>query len=202
MATYTVTNSFTAGTTAIASEVNQNFTDVLTALNAIDAANLTGTISLARISNLTSTQMASAFFKDEDDMASNSATAVSSQQAIKAYIDAQITANKAIGDDPTTDDSLSATMAKATAYKAQTAGYVAGSVANNSSGTLGGYVGSTNDPTGATGTRIGKNTTSNGEAFVGMFVAKDNYFEFTHGSQAVIIVWTPLISGGGAPIAS
>lgn len=87
MATYTVTNSFSADTTAIASEVNQNFTDVLTALNSFDAANLTGTISLARISNLTYTQMSSAFFKDEDDMASNSATAVSSQQALKAYID-------------------------------------------------------------------------------------------------------------------
>ena len=90
MATYTVTNSFSADTTAVASEVNQNFTDVLTALNSFDAANLTGTIALARISNLTSTQMSSAFFKDEDDMASNSATAVSSQQALKAYVDAQI----------------------------------------------------------------------------------------------------------------
>lgn len=90
MATYTVTTSFSANTTAIASEVNQNFTDVLTALNALDAANLTGTIALARISNLTSSQMAAAFFKDEDDMASNSATAVASQQSLKKYVDDQI----------------------------------------------------------------------------------------------------------------
>jgi len=90
--TYTVTNSFSAGTTAVASEVNQNFTDVLTALNSFDITNCTGTIALARISNLTSSQMAAAFFKDEDDMASDSATAVSSQQAIKAYVDTEITA--------------------------------------------------------------------------------------------------------------
>ncbi len=32
--------------------------------------------------------MASAFFKDEDDMTSNSATAVASQQSVKAYVDA------------------------------------------------------------------------------------------------------------------
>ena len=87
MATYTVTTSFSADTTAIASEVNQNFTDVLTALNSFAAANLTGTIALARISNLTSSQMAAAFFKDEDDMASDSATAVATQQSIKAYVD-------------------------------------------------------------------------------------------------------------------
>lgn len=90
--TYTVTSSFAADTTALASEVNQNFTDVLTALNSFDAANLTGTIALARISDLTATQMASTFFLDEDAMTSNSATAVSSQQAIKAYVTAQIAA--------------------------------------------------------------------------------------------------------------
>ena len=86
--TYSVTTSFSANTTAIASEVNQNFTDVLTALNSFDATNLTGTIALARISDLTSTQMSSAFFKDQDDMTSNSATAVASQQSVKAYVDA------------------------------------------------------------------------------------------------------------------
>lgn len=85
--TYTVTTTFSANTTAIASEVNQNFTDVLTALNSFDATNLTGTIALARISDLTSTQMASAFFKDEDDMSSNLDTAVASQQSVKAYAD-------------------------------------------------------------------------------------------------------------------
>ena len=61
MATYSVTNTFTADTTAVASEVNQNFTDVLTALNAFDAGNLSsGTVPLARISGLTVTQLAAA----------------------------------------------------------------------------------------------------------------------------------------------
>jgi len=87
--TYTVTYPFSADTTAVATEVNQNFTDVLTALNDFDASNCddTKTLPLGCISNLTSAQMASTFFKDEDDMASNSATAVASQQSIKAYVD-------------------------------------------------------------------------------------------------------------------
>lgn len=93
MATYTVTNTFSANTTAVASQVNQNFTDILTALNAFDAANLTtGTLSVSRIANLTSAQMATTFFLDEDNMASDSATAVASQQSIKAYVGDQIDA--------------------------------------------------------------------------------------------------------------
>jgi len=98
MATYTVTNTFSANTTAVASQVNQNFTDVLTALNAFDAANLTtGTLSVSRIANLTSVQMATTFFLDEDDMASDSATAVASQQSIKAYVGDQIDATVGSG---------------------------------------------------------------------------------------------------------
>lgn len=84
--TYTVTKSFSSGATAVASEVNQNFTDILTALNSFDITNTTGTLALARISSLTSSQMSSAFFKDEDNMASNSATAVASQQSVKAHV--------------------------------------------------------------------------------------------------------------------
>lgn len=200
MATYTVTNSFSADTTAIASQVNQNFTDVLEALNSFDAANLTGTISLARISNLTSTQMASAFFKDEDDMASNSATAVSSQQALKAYVDAQIAANKTIGGDPTTDDSESQPMAKAHAYLTQTAGFVTAWTASQNTAALNGYVGTTDDPAGA-GTQVAMNSSANNaRPFVSFFVGSGKYFELTHSTVAVTITWTPSISGGGAPI--
>ena len=97
--TYTVTNSLVADTTAIASNINQNNTDLLTALNSFDAGNLaSGTVPLARISGLTATQLAAAAFKDEDDMASDSATAVSSQQAIKAHV----TASRTDGYTPTT----------------------------------------------------------------------------------------------------
>ena len=97
--TYTVTNTFIADTNAIAGEVNQNNTDLLTALNSFDAGNLgSGTVPLARISGLTATQLAAAAFKDEDDMASDSATAVSSQQAIKAHV----TASRTDGYTPTT----------------------------------------------------------------------------------------------------
>ncbi len=74
----------------LATHINSEVDAILVALNDFDASNCkkSGTsIPLANITNLTSTQMAAAFFKDEDDMASNSATAVSSQQAIKAFVD-------------------------------------------------------------------------------------------------------------------
>ena len=77
--------------TLLAAHINSEIDAILVALNDFDASNCkkSGTsIPLANINNLTSTQMAAAYFKNEPDMASNSATSVSSQQAIKAYVDA------------------------------------------------------------------------------------------------------------------
>lgn len=194
MATYTVTTSFSANTTAIASEVNQNFTDVLTALNSFDATNLTGTIALARISNLTSSQMSAAFFKDEDDMASDSATAVSSQQALKAYVGTQIAAS--IASDVTlsaytNQDSESNAMLKSHAYLAATGGFVAVYVSNQNGKILRGYVGSTTNPAGA-GTLIQRVEDGEGaqSACFSLPVAEGEYFEITYdGSNTPTILW-------------
>ena len=59
--------------------------DTLTFTNKTFDANGTGN----SISNIETADFASAAFKDEDNMASDSATAVASQQSIKAYVDAQ-----------------------------------------------------------------------------------------------------------------
>ena len=64
--------------------------DTLTFTNKTIDANGTGN----SISNIDSGNFLSGFFLDEDNMASNSATAVASQQSIKAYVDAQITATE------------------------------------------------------------------------------------------------------------
>jgi hypothetical protein len=89
--TYTVTNTFTAGTTAVASEVNQNFTDLLTALNAFDASNLSSsTVALARISGLTTGQFATNVVDTDGTLAANSDTRMGSQKAIKTYVDASV----------------------------------------------------------------------------------------------------------------
>jgi hypothetical protein len=89
--TYTVTTTFTAGTTAVASEVNQNFTDLLTALNAFDASNQSsGTVPLARISGLTTTQFATNVVDTDGTLAANSDTRMGSQKAIKTYVDASV----------------------------------------------------------------------------------------------------------------
>jgi hypothetical protein len=191
MATYTVENSFSADTTAIASQVNQNFTDVLEALNSFDAANLTGTISLARISNLTSTQMSSAFFKDEDDMSSNSATAVSSQQALKAYVDDQVLELGAY----TRQDDDSNNMVKAHAYRANQDGFV--TAVMDSSGvnqSILGYVHTTDDPAGV-GIAMGFQTAyATGIGLSIMFpVRSGQYFEITDNSgNEPVIYWHPV----------
>ena len=66
-----------------------------TALSDNDFATLTGTETLTNktlTSPVLNTAISGTAFKDEDDMVSNSATAVASQQSIKAYVDAQLTA--------------------------------------------------------------------------------------------------------------
>jgi hypothetical protein len=65
------------------SYITASSTDTLT--NKTFDANGTGN----SISNIETADFASAAFKDEDNMASDSATAVASQQSIKAYVDAE-----------------------------------------------------------------------------------------------------------------
>src|SRR6056300_211297 len=62
--------------------------DTLTLTNKTFDANGTGN----SITNIDSGNFLSGFFLDEDNMASDDATAVASQQSIKAYVDAQVTA--------------------------------------------------------------------------------------------------------------
>ena len=200
MATYTVTNSFSADTTAVASEVNQNFTDVLTALNSFDAANLTGTISLARISNLTSTQMSSAYFKDEDDMASNSATAVASQQSVKAYADTKEAAivtqsTASLWGTRVTTDSLSATLTKDSVYKADCDGIVAVYRAHSGTDSKGyGLTDGSNPPTTILSTSHTSNATFKDTTFR-FEVRKDDYWKVTMTNVTPTIYWLP--SGTG-----
>ena len=66
-----------------------------TAMTDADFATLTGTETLTNktlTSPVLNTSLSGTAFKDEDDMASDSATSVASQQSIKAYVDAQLTA--------------------------------------------------------------------------------------------------------------
>jgi len=65
-----------------------------TAMTDADFATLTGTETLTNktlTSPVLNTSLSGTAFKDEDDMASNSATSVASQQSIKAYIDNKLT---------------------------------------------------------------------------------------------------------------
>ena len=76
-----------------------------TALSDNDFATLAGTETLTNktlTSPVLNTAISGTAFKDEDDMSSDSATAVASQQSIKAYVDAQLTAQDLDVSDGTT----------------------------------------------------------------------------------------------------
>ena len=76
-----------------------------TALSDNDFATLAGTETLTNktlTSPVLNTSISGTAFKDEDDMSSDSATAVASQQSIKAYVDAQLTAQDLDVSDGTT----------------------------------------------------------------------------------------------------
>ena len=99
------------------------------------------------------------------------------------------------GDVPVTVDSESNTLAKDHAYKAQTAGFVDVRCIGN--GYLLGYVGITDNP--LAGTNLQYIVGNTGNEGIHFFVAKDKYFEISS-ELTVYIHWTPLITGGGAPI--
>ena len=125
MATYTVTNTFVADTTADGPEVSANFTDLLTALNAFDASNLaSGTVPLAHIANLTTSEFAANVVDTDDTLAADSDTRLPSQQAAKGYIDTE--GALSLPD----DDAFGAWELKSNAvvYQADSDGYVIAAV--------------------------------------------------------------------------
>jgi hypothetical protein len=154
-----------------------------------------GTLDVTGNIDPTSYESTNGGFKDEDAMTSNSATAVASQQSIKKYTDTNVG-----GDSPTVNDSESNAMAKDHAYLAQTSGFVTAFHTDNDSGALVGYVGSTTDPVGA-GTKVGHSEGDiNAENCITFFVPTGKYFELTQPNETIIITWTPLVTGGGAPV--
>ena len=193
MATYTVDNTFTADTTAIASEVNQNFTNVLEALNSFDAANLTGTISLARISNLTTTQFATNVVDTDDTLAADSDTRLVSQSAVKSYIAAQVAASVTMSA-YTTDDSESNAMLKSHAYLAQTDGFVAVQSSDVDFGEfMRLYVDTDSDPvTGGNLVAEYQSAHNDINASINGWVASGEYFEVTFDGDAPTIYWKSL----------
>lgn len=102
------------------------------------------------------------------------------------------------GDAPTNLDSEFDAMLKAHAYLAQTAGFVNAFYEITTTNPLFSYVGSTNDPEGA-GTLVSNSLTDNKKPGVFLFVAKGKYFEIVTPGDPTI-TWTPLITGGDAPI--
>ncbi len=100
-----------------------------------------GTISFGSLSDGTITATA---FVDEDNMSSNSATLIPTQQSVKAYVDAQVTASDldAAGDSGTIDvdlDSESLTIAGGTGITTAASGTTITATLDNTAVTAGSY---------------------------------------------------------------
>lgn len=135
--------TFSAGGTIIASQHNSNFDTVYNLVNgSLSTANLSATAGivdtqLAQIvtANKVAFTALSAAVKDEDDMTSDSATHLPTQQSVKAYVDDQV---KEFGAYETTDASQvggsTTPLAFGTQYQANYDGFVEGFVADNAAG--------------------------------------------------------------------
>lgn len=132
-------------------------------------------------------------FLDEDTLESDATAVLASQQSIKAYVGTQIATNLPVGDNATLLNSLGGALAKAITYTTQTAGFMTA---------WGTTLGSKVLTLTVNGVVIGlsKGANDNENTFVSCFVKSGGTF-LVSGDSAYSISWTPLISGGGAPVA-
>ena len=197
--TFAVTNTFTGDTSAVASEVNTNFTDLETELNAFptDGALADGAVSTtAKLANniITSPKFhADALVTEAEGLdSSDNDTSFPTTAAVKDYVDTEVT-GRAFGE-YSRQDSDSANMIKDHAYLANQDGHVTATALSTGVQSLVGYIGSTNDPAGA-GDEIQNNTfhTSGVKMSIYFPVASGKYFEITHsGSNEPTIYWHPV----------
>lgn len=159
-------------------------------------ASVGGTLDVTGNIDPTTYETTNGGFLDEDDMASDSATGVASQQSIKKYVD-----DNTDGDVPTPDDSESNTMLRSHAYLAQGSGFVTSYGSGAAGYELEGYVDTDNNPVdgGALVAHSGLND-SGEKMFIMFFVPNGKYFEVISDRIGTVIYWTPLVSGGAAPV--
>jgi hypothetical protein len=103
---------------------------------------------------------------------------------------------------PVALDSSAASFLKDHTYLAQTAGFVTMFATSNTTTEIAGYIGTTTDPVGA-GIKVSTNTQgTNSKPSISFLVGRGLYFELTAviADSALGVWWTPLISGGAAPI--
>ena len=137
--------------------------------------------------------------KDGAVFSTSAAPTVDAGVANQKYVDDNIP----VGDTPTIKDSTNANFAKTHAYRTQTAGFVTAWAAGTAN-ELKGFVHTTNNPAGA-GTQVAQSQTDGAsDPFISFFVGFESttgiFFEVTQIGATTTILWTPLISGGAAPI--
>ncbi len=199
--TYTITTSFTADSTAVASEVNQNFTDVLTALNAYDASNLSsGTVPIARISGLTTTQIAAATLVTEAEglASSDNDTSWPTTAAVKDYVDTKedilVTQSTAsiFGSWTDKDSGGSVALANGEIYKVGSDGFVICYSATSPGTELTIHTDGNSTPATKRASSYGSGTGSINFGFCP--IKKDDYFEVNNAGTGQIY-WLPIGTG-------
>ena len=189
--------TFTGGTfTGDVSAVDGSFSgDFAVNTNKFTVASDTGNTQIAGTFDFDdASSTAISVILDEDAMGSDSATALATQQSIKAYVDSQVSV--AFGAYTNQDDETNV-MLKAHAYLANQDGTVTANVIeNNALDILRGYQGGTNNPAGAGDLIAGQHGSGGGSAYpisISFPVASGKYFEVTFvGAAAPSIYWHPI----------
>jgi hypothetical protein len=146
-------------------------------------AAVTGNVGIAGSLDPTSLVTTKGGFKDEDNMASDSATAVASQQSIKKFVEDKIDA--AVPD----DDAFGSWASKSnnTVYQAATDGFVV-ALNNQYAGEIKGYTDGSNPPTTQRAWSSANNGGDTGRDIT-MPVRKGDYWKVTGGTT---IYWLPI----------
>lgn len=159
--------------------------DSVTSAGAISGTNISasGTLDVTGNIDPTSYETTNGGFLDEDDMASDDANAVASQQSVKAYVDA--TARFGVWNDRDGDGSPD-TVSNNTVYQAATDGFAV-AIATTTSANLKIFTDGSNPPTTV---RADCRVVSNPDdaASATMPVRKDDYWKTT---EADTVYWLP-----------
>jgi hypothetical protein len=120
--TYVVTHTFSDGNYALADKVNENFSDILAAINSYNAGNLfENSVPLARIADLTTLNFTAATIDTDDTLGANSDTVLATQSATRSYIN-----NRLAGELPDDDafGTIVGGLSDATVYQAASDGFL------------------------------------------------------------------------------
>ncbi len=159
--------------------------------------NVGGTLDVVGNIDPTTFETTRGGFLDEDNMASNAANKVASQQSIKAYAEAalitQATSN--IFGTRTTTDTVAGALAVTSIYRVQCDGFLYGYGAGENA-TIIVYVEAGDATPDVAVAKVRSYASGNADGHFCVPVNKDDYWQVTVSGGAMTLFWTPIGTGG------